>query len=276
MIWIKKHSINLRGIMANHNITTFYFDRLDLMTILEPHTFYVAEARRRLLSQFNDISREADEKEQQVYEALGQSFNPDYDYDYDYDDEADSAEHAYQEGLSHYLALHEMQNIIIMALIAGMYYQFDKALREKLSREVSNWQDRNVWEPMIWNLDFPKVIELMDWIGLSVTSKPFYAKIDACRLVVNAYKHGYGQSHRALFNNYPEYYPQPSAHSPQRYSDPRPEELKVSEAQFVEFANAIEAFWKSFPQDTFASQMGAQPKWLAAKVTEAAKWVRKP
>ncbi|WP_147200834.1 hypothetical protein [Pantoea sp. CCBC3-3-1] len=256
--------------MAKHDITTFYFDNLDLMIILEPHTFYVAEARRRLLSQFNDISREADKKEQQVYEALGRSFNPDYD------DEFDSAERAYQEGISHYLNLHEMQNIVTLALTAGMYHQFDKALRDKLSREVSHWQDRDIWEPMIWNLDLPQVIELMDWIGLGVTGKPFYPKINACRLVVNVYKHGYGQSHKTLIETFPEYYPQTFAHSMPRYSDPRPEQLKVSEAQFVEFSDAIEAFWRSFPMYTYASQMGAQPKWLAGKVAKTEKWVKKP
>jgi len=78
---------------------TFWLDKLDQRVILEPHEFYVSQAKHRLLSQFNDISREADEVEQQHYEKLGQFFDPDRD------DPADSHEAAYQEGISHYIAL---------------------------------------------------------------------------------------------------------------------------------------------------------------------------
>ena len=57
----------------------FNFDKFDLRVLLEPHEFYVLQARQRLLSQFNDISREADEVEEQHYEKLGQFFDPDRD-----------------------------------------------------------------------------------------------------------------------------------------------------------------------------------------------------
>jgi len=47
--------------MTQRDLTTFYFATIDLPIILEPHEFYVSEARRRLLAQFGDIGRVAQE-----------------------------------------------------------------------------------------------------------------------------------------------------------------------------------------------------------------------
>jgi len=104
-------------------VNTFWLDKLDRRVLLEPHDFYVSQAKKRLLSQFNKISREADEVEQQRYEKPGQFFDPDRD------DPADSYEAAYQKGIAHYFALDEMRNTVTLAMTAGMFHQFDKTLR---------------------------------------------------------------------------------------------------------------------------------------------------
>lgn len=240
-------------------MNTFWFDKIDRRFFLEPHDFYVSQAKQRLLSQFNDISREADEVEKQHYEKLGQFFDPDRD------DPADSHEAAYQEGISYYLALDEMLNTVTLAMTAGMFHQFDKALREKMAREFLHWQPDAI-DPLIWNIEFPKLIELLEWTGIEIKSKPFYGKIEACQLLVNVYKHGKGASHTDLAGKYPQYYPQHTPRPARRHNLPRPEQLKVSEAQFADIADAIKEFWLNIPEFRNESHLGAQPEWFDKKL----------
>ncbi|WP_421504444.1 hypothetical protein [Erwinia rhapontici] len=238
---------------------TFWFHPPDQRYYLEPHDFYVRQAQQRLLSQFNDISREADEVQEQHYEKLGQFFDPDRD------DPADSYEAAYQEGISHYLALDEMRNTITLALTAGMFHQFDKTLREKMVREFSHWQPEAI-DPLIWNIDFPRLVELLEWTGIEIKSKPFYEKIEACHLLVNVYKHGKGQSHTELAGKHPQYYPQYTPRTGRRQSLPRPEQLKVSQAQFADIADAIKDFWLNIPEFRDESDLKTQPEWFDKKL----------
>ncbi|MCR1227551.1 hypothetical protein [Klebsiella quasipneumoniae] len=236
-------------------MNTFWLDKLDRRVLLEPHDFYVSQAKQRLLSQFNEISREADEVEEQHYEKLGQFFDPDRD------DPADSYEAAHQEGISHFIALDEMRNTVTLAMTASEFHQFDKALREKMAREFSHWQPAAV-DPLIWSVDFPKLVELLEWTGIDIKSKPFYEKIEACHLLVNVYKHGKGPSHTELANKYPQYYPSYTPRTGRRHNLPRPEQLKVSEAQFTDIADAIREFWLNIPEFRNESHLRDQPEWF--------------
>lgn len=240
-------------------LNTFWFDKFAQRVLLEPHDFYVSQAKHRLLSQFNDISREADEVEEQHYEKLGQSFDPDRD------DPADSCEAAYQEGIAHYLALDEMRNTVTLALTAGMFHQLDKALREKMAQDFGNWQPSAI-DLLIWSMDFPSLIDLLEWIGIEIKSKPFYEKIEACQLLVNVYKHGKGRSHAELAGKYPQYYAQHTQGTGGKKSLPRPEQLKVSEAQFDDIADAIKEFWLNMPEFRDESHLGTKPEWFDEKL----------
>ncbi|HCI9400910.1 TPA: hypothetical protein NQE99_003640 [Klebsiella variicola] len=247
---------------------TFWLDKLDQRVILEPHDFYVSQAKKRLLSQFNDISREADEVEEQHYEKLGQFFDPDRD------DPADSYEAAYQEGISHYIALDEMRNTVTLAMTAGMFHQFDKTLREKMSCEFSHWQPAAI-DPLIWNIDFPELVDLLEWTGIDIKSKPFYKKIEACQLLVNVYKHGKGRSHTELAGKYPQYYPQHIPSTGKRQSLPRPELLKVSEAQFTDIADAIREFWLNIPEHRSKDDLRDQPEWFDKQIKRYGSYLNK-
>ncbi|WP_368525458.1 hypothetical protein [Enterobacter asburiae] len=239
----------------SNDFTTFYLAPIDLPIILEPHEFYVSEAKRRLLTQFNDIDREAQEVEERALEVFGHNFDPDRD------DPADAYEWAYQKNVSHWLALYEMHNTVTLALAAGMYHQFDKTLREKMIREFSHWNDREFINQVIWNTSFPRLMELLEWVGIEISDKDFMNKINACRLVVNVYKHGDGDGHRELSTNYPEYYPRGSLMNsfafPFQY-----DELKLNEVQFDEFSEAIRNFWKNIPEYCRYSQLRVKPSWF--------------
>ena len=240
------------------DITTFYFPKMDLPIVLEPHNFYVAEARKRLLRQFDDIDAEAQEAGRLHLERAGYYFDPDRD------DPADAFDQSFNEECSHWEALTEMHNSVIIALTAGVFHQFDKTLREKVIKELRHWCDADIIEPLIWNIGFPRLMELLDWIGIPILGKDFAEKINACRLVVNVYKHGFGDAHNELLSKYPEYYDiNFSGLSAFRSAH---QDLKVSEAQFIEFANSIACFWRNIPEYCKSSQWGDDPKWLAQEI----------
>ncbi|CAE6754657.1 hypothetical protein [Paraburkholderia haematera] len=250
--------------MTARNFTTFYLAKVDLPVVLEPHKFYVSEARKRLLAQFSDIEREAQEAEAEHLETSGRNFDPDRD------DPADAYEDAYQKGVSRWMALTEMQNTITLALTAGMFHQFDKALRDKAVREFSHWLDREKIGPIIWDLGFPRLMELLEWLGMEIVEKDFFRKLDACRQVVNVYKHGDGNAHRDLSSKFPEYYGR-FKEEDLPWFRARHEDLTVSEAQFVEFSDAITAFWLNIPEYSFWSQSREAPTWLGLEIKKQEK-----
>ncbi|MEY1130566.1 hypothetical protein AB7143_23275, partial [Providencia rettgeri] len=164
----------------------------DLRYFLEPHEFYVSEARRRLLSQFGDLDQEAEQREEQFLKASAQYFNPDYD------DPSEAYELAYHEGVSYAWSLMEMQNSVLLAVTAGMYHQFDKMLRKHTIKQLSNWCKEEIIITMIWNFTFNQLIDFHEWIGLKINGTVYGEKLKACNLVVNVYKHGDGDSHQTL------------------------------------------------------------------------------
>lgn len=166
--------------MSERDFPLFYFATIDRPNFLDKHNFYVTEAITRLFAQFrgSDLEAEAQQKEQDYYEAVAKHFAPDYD------DEGGIWEQAHNEGISHWLALSDMKNRVSLALTAGMFHQFDKELREKCIREFSHWLDTKTVASMIWNISFPRLIEILEWIGMDITIKAYYRKVDVCRQVV--------------------------------------------------------------------------------------------
>lgn len=246
--------------MSSDDFVTFWLAKVDLPYFLEPHDFYVSEARRRLLSQFGDLEREANQREEQFLEESAKYFDPEND------DPMAAYQQAHEEGISYIWSLVEMQNSVLLAVTAGMYHQFDKKLREKTIRELSHWYDRKIITLMIWDLNFNNLLNLLEWIGLKISGTEYGEKIKACNLVVNVYKHGDGGSHQTLSSTHPEYYPQPTAFRG-RHLSPAHDDLQVTEEQFVEFAGAITDFWKAVPEYCHYSQLEKEPKWLEKVVS---------
>lgn len=241
--------------MSTENFVTFWLARADLPYFLEPHEFYVSEARRRLLSQFGDLEQETEKREQQFLEATAEYFDPDND------DPSEAYEQAYQEGVSYVWSLMEMQNTVLLAVTAGMYHQFDKMLRKHTIKQLSNWCEEEIIIQMIWNFTFNQLIDFLEWIGLKINGTVYGEKIKACNLVVNVYKHGDGDSHQTLSLTHPEYYPHPTGVKDWQ-TIPVHDDLQVTEEQFVEFADAITAFWKAVPEYCYYSDLEDEPKWI--------------
>lgn len=85
--------------------------------------------------------------------------------------------------------------------------------------------------------------------GWPVRKQPWFRFLDSCRLVVNVHKHGKGASLTTLAAKYPEYLKNLFDDSIDVLaSEPNYEDLDISDAQFTGIEQAIESFWKDFPE----------------------------
>lgn len=96
---------------------------------------------------------------------------------------------------------------------AGMYHQFDKDLRDLLEIQMVGGVDGKTGELIgyddtkkdLWKPPVTRIFKILKTLGWDVKSEPYYPRLDACRMVVNAYKHGKGTSLDELRKVYPEY-----------------------------------------------------------------------
>lgn len=234
--------------------------------LIKIHYFYVDQARKRLLSQFENIEAEADSAAEEWLEQHNHFFDPDRH------DPADFYGRAFDASAEFYRLLSDMRDQTRLSVTAGMFHEWDKQLRDWLVREMHNWhcRDGNA-SKKIWSAEFKEIIDLMESFGWQIRNQDYYEKLDACRLVVNVYKHGSGRSLEELKQNYPEYLDHPFSGvddiiSNMKYSDHT--DLKVSEDQFQAFADAIAMFWQDVPENIFESQINKWPDWLNKAISK--------
>jgi hypothetical protein len=206
------------------------------------HRFYVEEAKKRLLSQFEYISAEADQAEQNHWDASGQFFDPDVH------DEGSLADAARDHGVVFYQLLNEMRDRTRLSVVAGMYHHWDKRLRRFLVREMrqSGLVPGEHTRRALWKIDSAKLEAFLFALGLNVRAFPRFTRLDAMRLVVNVFKHGEGKSVDELRQLYPEFVPMLGPLAP---SVPDDTDMVVTDAHVEEFADAIEAFWRALPTE---------------------------
>jgi len=220
--------------------------------ILRRHDFYVAQIRARVLSQFQDIEGEATRYADEEYDRLG-SLPGDENSDM-----AVVAEIAHDRGLEFYMLLADLRKQTLLGALAGLYHQWDKDLRDFVEKELTHSIVRETAKKIAWAANVAKVFELLEQFGWNCRACPFFPAIDACRLIVNVYKHGKGHSLEDLARTYPEYleespgFDSTQAAFPTRSLDH--EKLTVSQAQFEQIAGALRKFWEEFPERLFAPQ----------------------
>lgn len=229
-------------------------------SLIKGHLFYVEQAKSRLLSNFDNIETDADKVAQSWLDENKYRFNPDYH------DPSDFYESARGEGIEFYQLLCEMRDRTRLSVVAGMYHEWEKHLRKWLTDEIRHWHSGKAISEKVWAVDFGKLTDLMDSLGWRVRDQAYFTKLDACRLVVNVYKHGKGNSFEELKEKYPEYLPDPlskisGAFSSLVFLDYT--HLVVSENQLQGFSDAIVAFWKDVPKDIFDREDLEVPGWFA-------------
>ncbi|MCA9501157.1 MAG: hypothetical protein KC588_18340, partial [Nitrospira sp.] len=209
--------------------------------LISNHKFYVEQAQKRLLSQFEDISGEADKYAEEWLSRASQWFDPDRH------DPDDFQVQAYDESIDFYGLLTDMHNQTRLSVIAGMYHEWDKQLRDWISGILINHcMGGRETKTAIWKATFDQILDLLKCFDWQVREQPYFAQIDACRLVVNAYKHGLGDSLIKLKRKYPQFLKDILGGGlPADELDPFLDytHLKVVDEDLATFSNAIIAFW---------------------------------
>ncbi|HHV7522376.1 TPA: hypothetical protein ACUNF5_003885 [Burkholderia orbicola] len=228
-------------------------------SLIKGHAFYVEQARKRLLSQFDDMEADADRAADEWLEQRDQYFDPDRH------DPGDFCEMANDVGIEFYQLLSEMREQTRLSVVAGMFHEWEKQLRDWLVGEIRHWHRGDNTTLKVWSVDFVQITDLLESFGWRLRTTDYFRTLDACRLVVNVYKHGKGKSLDDLRTNFPEYLDDPLKNfgdtvSDGRYLDHR--HLKVSDEQFQTFSDAIVAFWRDVPETVVGSQLTEVPDWF--------------
>ncbi|WP_374309183.1 hypothetical protein [Methylocella sp.] len=231
-------------------------------SLIKGHLFYVEQARKRLLSQFDDISADADRAAEEWLEQNSHRFDPDRH------DPGEFDEAAYDHSIEFYGLLSDMHEQTRLSVVAGMFHEWDKQLRDWLVREIGHWHHGGIAASKVWSADLGQIADLLECFGWNVRNSSYFRALDECRLVVNVYKHGDGKSLDELRDKFPKYLDDPfkgtGAFSDTKYRDHT--HLRVSDDQFQAFSDAILAFWRDVPENVFDSQMTDVPDWFGKAI----------
>jgi hypothetical protein len=243
--------------------TLFMMRNSTRRSLIDTHLFYVEQARQRLLSQFDGIEADAEEA---VVEYKKKNI---VQFDADYHNPSGFHEAAREHGYEFYRLLSEMLVQTQLSVVAGMFHNWDKQLRIWLIREIQFRHKGETVSKKIWSANFGQIAELLEGIGLSDSNGSYLGTLDACRLVVNVYKHGDGGSLSDLKQKYPEYLVDPLKYYPGELAAILSEgreldhtHLHVSGGQFQAFCDAIVAFWQGVPERIDAPDVVSFPNWL--------------
>jgi len=212
-------------------------------SIVQAHDFYVEQVNKRVIAQFQDMEGDADRYAKAEYERLSAR------YGREDADPADVAESAHDNAVGYYSLLHDLRQQVILGAVAGPYHQWEKQLREFIVRELAHEVKRDLATEFAWSGNIGDVFGWLGQFGWDVRTQTFFPAIDACRLVVNVYKHGNGSALAQLDKKYPKYLPDPIGKlmPSERLKLVSYEWLAATEEDFAEIANGLRAFWKNFP-----------------------------
>jgi hypothetical protein len=212
--------------------------------IVAEHDFYVAQVNERVISQFQDMQGDAERYAEAEYQHL--SARPSWGDD----DMGAVAEHAHDNTVEYYRLLAGLRQSVILGALAGLYHQWEKQLRDFIQIDLAHDMSQDAAAKIAWSGDIANVFDFLRKLGWDMRSEPFYPLIDACRLVVNVYKHGQGPSLIELNAKYPEYLPDPLGGmiDADRSRHIHHEWLSLSEEGFTNIAGGLRAFWEAFPE----------------------------
>lgn len=225
-------------------------------SLIAGHRFYVEQAFNRLLSQFENIEAEADKAVEDWLDQRSVYFDPDRH------DPSDFYEAANDAGIEFYQLLSDMRDRTQLSVAAGMYHEWDKQFRKWLIEEMRHWHRGEQVTAKMWSVDVGKIFDLLASFRWDIRGKAYFPKLDACRLVVNVFKHGDGKSFNDLKSSYPEYL----INSLVGFCDDMDwldhTNLKLNDAQVQEFSEAIIAFWRDVPGEILNSSVASVPDWF--------------
>ena len=128
-------------------------------SLIKGHQFYVEQARKRVLSQFEHMEEEADKATEEWLEQSKGRFDPDRH------DSGDFYEAARDAGIEFYQLLSDMRDQTQLSVIAGMFHEWEKQLRDWLVREMRHWHRGDTAPAKVWSADFGKIADLLESFG---------------------------------------------------------------------------------------------------------------
>lgn len=244
------------------DIVLFDMDSGFRAQLIERHEFFVQHARLRLLDQFTDdaISEDADRAADESWERRGEYFDPNSD------DPGDGVEAAYEDGVWRYQLLTDLRDSVRMIIIAGFFHEWEKNLRQWLVDQIKHWHSGDAIKDKIWTAKIEEIFELLESFGWPLKSMPWFSDLDACRLIVNVFKHGDGPALNNLAKRFPNFIDHPFSSFEQEISKswmkPSHNYLKVTDDDIDRFNSAIVEFWKGVPENVSQSQVDNPPGWF--------------
>lgn len=232
-------------------------------SLIDQHLFYMEQARKRLLSQFENIEEEASIAAEKWFEEHGTRFDPDRH------DVGDFYEASHEVGIEFYQLLSDMRDQTRLSVVAGMFHEWDKQLRDWLTKEIRHWHQGDIVKAKVWSANFECIADLLESFGWKIRGKEYFDQLNACRCVVNVYKHGNGNSLDELKRKYPEYIVAPYTIIDEFF--PSMDWLdhtyiKVSDDQLQAISDAILAFWQDVPEQLSDHEELSVPDWFAKAI----------
>ena len=215
--------------------------------LLARHDFYMEQVKVRVLGNFGNMEKEADRVAEEVYRRI-ESKCSDGD-----EDMAAAAETALEHGEGFYLLLSDMKTQTTFGALASLYHQWEKDFRGFMERELSDVHHRDNIKKFIWRWNTRELFEILEKFGWSVRQAQWYPLLNACRLIVNVYKHGKGLALDELSQDYPQYLKKPFDVTVEEAFpiSPDHEDLLLTEEEFEQIAGALRQFWVDFPERLF-------------------------
>ena len=230
--------------------------------LIERHAFFVDEARMRLLAQFTEESMKADaDRHAEAWLAeRAQNFNPERD------DPGSNYEVAHDEGVGFYLSLEDLRSVTRLSIVAGMYHEWEKQLRDWLVRELMRIARGEHLRKAVWMATVDQIFEFLESWQWPVKTRAYYRDLRLCHLVVNVYKHGGGTSLTELRKLAPELLGQRADQPLYLTSVLDHTHLTLDDQNIDRFSEAILAFWHDLPETVCDGQITNPPKWLLTAI----------
>lgn len=244
--------------MSDSQVVFFMWESFK-QSLIDKQLFFLGQARRRLLSQFEDIDAESERAADEWLDKHSKNFDPDRH------DVGSYYEASYEAGIEHYQLLSDMRDQTRLSVVAGMFHEWEKQLRDWVAKEVRHAYGSDTAVTQVWKVNFNDIVDLMESYGWPIRSGQYFEQIDACRCVVNVYKHGNGGSFSELKKKHPYYLVYPCT-----VIDPLLVGIdfldytyvKVSDSQLQDFSDAIIKFWQDVPERLYARDGMNVPNWF--------------
>lgn len=227
--------------------------------------FFVTEAERRLLNQFQDIEGEAEAFGEQEYERLGMTLDPERF------DLADAADMSQDKIIERYEMLSDMRRDVMLTIATGLYHDWEKELREWLVRELTHNFDMTKLHSRIWAVNLVDLMDFLKAVGWDPRSLSNFRHIEDCRLVVNVFKHGLGKSFDDLKASAPQFLRSEYVSHPQflKYADHR--SISITLDDLKDFQRGLMQFWLEMPENIFWSDNIIVPAWFEKAILQGRK-----